>query len=189
MLECISSNTDHLNQEVTMIANSLKDEKVMKMIITSDTFFLQELIERGADVNGIYETGGVQMFPLANAYSVEKAELLISSGADLNKQNEKGQTALMLVNEPAVIEHLIKSGADCKILDSSGRNALFYHVNNLSVLKMLVWGGANPMVKDFAGISAYSLMSDDMKEAFKVMILELKELYNKLKENKKRKVA
>ena len=51
--------------------------------------------------------------------------MLIDLGANVNVRDEKGQTPLML----AEADHceLLKQGADPKIADNEGRNALFYH--------------------------------------------------------------
>lgn len=166
-----------------MITRSFdNDEKVMQMIITSDPDYIKELIDLGGDPNGIYQLDeGTCIFPLSKARSKEKVDALINNGAYINKCNDKGQTALMLVKDPDVIMHLIELGADCKIKDCLGRNAIFYHVKNIQIMKMLILKGADPFLKDIHNITAYSLMSDAMKEAFKQMITELKETFMKMK--------
>lgn len=183
MIKSIDSNLTFFRDEgeVNMITNSFDDEKVMQMIITSDPDYIKELIEMGGDPNGIYDVDGTKIFPLAKARSKDKVDVLLNNGAYINKANDKGQTALMLVKEPEVVMYLIENGADCKVKDSDGRNALFYHVKNLQIMKMLILKGADPFLKDNHNITAYSLMSDAMKEAFKQMITDLKETFMKMK--------
>lgn len=169
-----------------MISNSFDEQKIMDLIVATDLSYIRDLIENGGDPNGDYNVNGINVFPLAFASSKEKADLLINSGADVNKTNNKGQTALMLNKNTEVAFFLIQSGADCKKLDDNGRNAIFYHLDDLFILKHLILKGANPIVKDKNGITAYSLMSDSFKESYKTMLIDYQRMLSKLKENKEK---
>ena len=63
---------------------------------------------------------------------VEIVRLLIGAGADLNRQNRQGRTALMLAADSGrldMVEMLLEAGAVPTILDDGGKAALDWAVD------------------------------------------------------------
>ena len=80
------------------------------------------LIAAGADVNAqdnIYANT-----PLHEVPDAASAKVLIQAGAQLNRRNVEGQTALMLTLDPEVARILIEAGADKTVRDKNGKTAL-----------------------------------------------------------------
>jgi ankyrin repeat protein len=80
------------------------------------------LIEAGADVNAqdnIYANT-----PLHEAPDAASAKVLIQAGAQLNRRNVEGQTALMVTLDPEVARVLLEAGADKTVRDKNGKTAL-----------------------------------------------------------------
>lgn len=64
-------------------------------------------------------------------YNIKKyIQPLIDAGADVNIQNNYGQTALFYATNTDVVYGLIKAGADVNILDKGNCNALMQYLNN-----------------------------------------------------------
>jgi hypothetical protein len=102
---------------------------------------LEVLIEAGADINLIFEDETPVM--TAIKYNHENAlRYLVKKGADLNTQNIKGITALIMAvqyNYPKMLEILISHGANCELKDKSGNTALdyAYDLQNIESYKYL----------------------------------------------------
>jgi ankyrin repeat protein len=80
------------------------------------------LIQAGADVNAqdnIYANT-----PMHEVPDAASAKVLIQAGANLNRRNVEGQTALMVTLDPEVTRVLLKAGADKTMRDNKGRTAL-----------------------------------------------------------------
>ena len=82
------------------------------------------------------------------------AQLLVDAGADVNKANTLGLTALMNTgfkkNNSRCYDILTKSGADVNMMDNAGQTALHFATffNNHEGLKMLLEAGADANVPD-----------------------------------------
>lgn len=80
------------------------------------------LIQAGADVNAqdnIYANT-----PLHEVPDAASAKVLIQAGAQLNRRNVEGQTALMVTLDPEVVRVLLEAGADKTVRDKNGKTAL-----------------------------------------------------------------
>ena len=80
------------------------------------------LIKAGADVNAqdnIYANT-----PLHEVPDAASAKVLIQAGAQLNRRNVEGQTALMVTLDPDVARVLLEAGADKTVRDKKGKTAL-----------------------------------------------------------------
>lgn len=80
-------------------------------------------------------------------------EYILVHKEEINKQNEKGYTALMLAcidNKKSYVEMLIRNGADINLRDISGNNALIYACFYASeeIVKMLIDAGSDINVQN-----------------------------------------
>jgi ankyrin repeat protein len=73
--------------------------------------------------------------------------LLARAGADLNAQDEKGNTALHETHYPEIAAALIKQGADVNARNNEGETPLMT-TYSLDVMKLLVASGADVHAKD-----------------------------------------
>jgi hypothetical protein len=87
-------------------------------------------------------------------------QFLIENGADLNIQNNRGDTALIFAIELSnknAIELLIKKGANVNITNNKKENAIFYtpndenHTNVLEMMKLLIEANINVNQQDEQG--------------------------------------
>jgi ankyrin repeat protein len=69
------------------------------------------LINAGADLNIVDNSGNSALMTAAKKEKYEIAEILIKSGANLNIQNNAGQTALSLAEDMKMDDLLSKYGA------------------------------------------------------------------------------
>lgn len=81
----------------------------------------------------------------ARAGDVQKVQMAIEEGVDLNVTDEEGNTALMLAAGPGhdeVVELLLSSGADIEARNRAGETALM-RANSDKVVRRLLLNGAN----------------------------------------------
>lgn len=115
------------------------------------------LIERGADVN----TGDHRYTALAVAArgrtkeDTEIVEMLLKSGADVNMPClAHSRTPLMLCGSVETARVLLEHGARVDAQDELDQTALFYHLDNLAIMKLLFEYGSNVYHRDSNGTSA-----------------------------------
>ena len=125
---------------------------------------LNFLVEAGANINAIDSYGRTAlMFATKNAPYLPIIQLLIQSGASAKRPHPQHGSSPLLeaaanTNDPAVIEYLLRHGADINDEDENGWNALFYAVkfNPLSAIEdKLIELGIDTDIKDFNGMTAY----------------------------------
>jgi ankyrin repeat protein len=97
---------------------------------------LRLLLERGADVNRVCVCKGFldarDWTPLqmaARRGRTEVVDLLLASGADFRQANSRGATALheaVAGDTPAIVQSLVKKGADPRVTDNEGKTPLDY---------------------------------------------------------------
>ena len=88
---------------------------------------VEELIDKGADVNQKDEDGNTALMRASYWGYKEVVELLIRNGADVNQKDEDGNTALMRAScggRKEVVELLIQKGADVNAKSVTGDTAL-----------------------------------------------------------------
>ncbi|THB84436.1 ankyrin repeat domain-containing protein [Pantoea allii] len=140
---------------------------------------VQKFIDQGADANYHFTIKDKEFFPLCRALNVSVASVLVKNGADLNKRNSKGQTALMLNKQASVLRFLVENGADVSCVDRQGRNAIFHHAGNIKVMVYLVINGCNPFIKDKAGRTIMHYMDLNKQKEFHAELSKLKQLIDK----------
>jgi len=103
------------------------------------------LIQKGASANETNDAG-VPLISLASARSdsesLEVVKMLIASGADLNKPDTRGKTALFYAAKSGnkdVVEYLLANKANYSVTDKSGNTARIaaYQAGNNEIIEIL----------------------------------------------------
>ena len=94
----------------------------------------------------------------------EATKFLLKKGADINAKNAVGKTPLHIAASKwhvGMLQELLKSKPDLNIQDANGNTPLHDAVasNTVSVqtIKMLLAKGANPMIRNYAGLTPLQL--------------------------------
>jgi ankyrin repeat protein len=101
----------------------------------------QKLIELGANVNFVSESGTVLMAAIFKA-DEEMFKLVLNSNADINLQDNQGNTPLMfavLVSNERFVSELLNRNADKKIQNKEGQTAFMLAVqsSNEKIINLL----------------------------------------------------
>jgi len=110
---------------------------------------LEYLLHSGAQVNLIAEDrGSTALFDSALEKNKDMVKVLIEAGANVNVQSKDGQTALVVVvgaGDEAIVELLVKAGADPDIKDALGVSARKYATifGNKNMLAMFDGGASD----------------------------------------------
>ncbi len=127
-------------------------EKFYSAIRQNNLTELKALLDQKADANVADDRGITPLMYAAEIGSVEAMRLLIDRGADVNRQNAFGSTALMWsVSDPAKVRLLLDHGADVNITARSGRTALIvaaFTNPSAEVVRLLLQKGAKVGVMD-----------------------------------------
>lgn len=126
-------------QENVHIPKILYQKEYSALLFTAiekkDIGAISTLLERGADINAkTLDTGFTPLMTAAWYNNDQAASYLIVKGADLNKQNAIGQTALHIAvvrENTNLISLLLRSGARWDILDNNNKKAVDYAYPNL----------------------------------------------------------
>lgn len=135
-------------------------EPLVKAAHDNDLAAVKKLLASGADADVLDKA--TDSTALAQAASNDNREMvlaLLHAGAEINRQNRDGETALMFLSESVsadTLRALIKAGADLELKDDDGETALIYasRVQNTSVLRALISAGAKIDAKDEKGQTA-----------------------------------
>jgi hypothetical protein len=77
-------------------------------------------------------------------------DTLLALGVDINAANQRGQTALFMVDDPALQERLLAAGARVDVRDRDGNSAALSSWTDVIALRLLE-AGADPHGRDFEG--------------------------------------
>jgi ankyrin repeat protein len=128
---------------------------IVLSVSRKQTEVVKLLIEKGADAEGAV-SGPTDLFPLLGASSNGSREIveeLLNAGADVNRRNAIGGTALMVssyLGQHDVVEILLRRGAEVDTIDKNGYTALMYAANSghLEIARLLINAKANVNAKD-----------------------------------------
>jgi ankyrin repeat protein len=131
-----------------------KEILLLNLIIKERKLLIESLLDNGdMDVNYIEEAarGEVTDFPLLIAALIENkeiAQLLLDRGAEVNKANKYGNTALHFAAQDGrneLLSMLIERGANVNAKDGFGNTVLYYAFKNKQfiAIETLIKNGAN----------------------------------------------
>ena len=104
-------------------------------------------------------------------FNIEIVKLLLNAGADIDKQDNHGDTALIyaaIKNNIEIVKLLLNSGADIDKQNNNGDTALIYaaYRNNLEIVEILLDYGADEFILDYENKSFYDHLNDENKQYF-----------------------
>lgn len=123
---------------------------------------ISQLIEAGADVNGLSKEGNPALSVAIAAGQPVVAKYLINAGAEVNATSARGSFPLVDATQKGhshLVTQLLSAGADVNATDQLGRTAVLVAVAHAKdrLVDRLLRAGANPYQKDVNGISALIL--------------------------------
>lgn len=152
------------SETATIAAGSLSSPELLTQLI--DLAFegnlkgVKEVVDAGADVNGIDEEGRTALMLSAfNGFS-EIVLLLLDEGASIDWRDGMGRTALLYAATgpfPETVKILLDKGAEPNVVDSDEHFSPLMHAaaeGNLDVVKILLKAGSDPTLKDVDGDNA-----------------------------------
>ena len=133
-----------------------------------DVVKVSQLLERGADVNGIGVRGDSALTSVESCTRhgeitetrVQLIELLIARGAAINHSDEDGRTALMYAarnGDTLAVKALLRNGASVNLADNGGETALMKAAASScteATVSALLGAGADLSARDHEGRNA-----------------------------------
>jgi len=124
---------------------------MLKHIENSDIKKVKKLINKGVDINKLYDYGLTEYTALMWASYYEEFEIikyLVESGADINFRNHTNSSALIkasMNDKFKTIKYLIHKGADINVFDTHGRSAIgeACYGGCFKIIKYLICCGAD----------------------------------------------
>ena len=102
-------------------------EPLMRAVREGQVATVQDLLDKGADVNANDRDGGTPLMMAAIFGRDKIAQMLLASGADVNARDGEGKTALMWAawkDNDTIVRILLAGGADLNAKDIYGITAL-----------------------------------------------------------------
>lgn len=138
-----------------------EEERLIVAAIEGDYDSAQDAIKRGADVNWANWTDNdwVSWSALMKASykgHTEVAKLLLQEGAQVDLQNNTGQSALLCARDTKMMELLLKNGAHIDLQDNNGLTALMSASfrGDMEMVKLLLQKDAQVNLQNRVGWSA-----------------------------------
>ncbi|GEM_PF-3049561 len=123
---------------------------------------IKMLVDAGADINAEDEYKNNLMHHAARNRYLTMVRYFSKKGLDVNSQNDKGNTPLMIAswqkNHKGTVKMLLALGAKVKEKNKKGETALMmaaHYAENPEIVEILLEHGAKPGRKDKSGYDAY----------------------------------
>ncbi|KAL7950547.1 ankyrin repeat-containing domain protein [Trichoderma barbatum] len=135
------------------------------MTLSFKTVELMQLrLECGTDINLVDISGETILTAAVMVRHNEMVRFLIDNGADLEKRNIRGQTAVILaaIQNPEALRILIKKGANLAAVDNDGLSALHFaaYWGSVDSARILLKNGANRELVNKTGSTPLLLLED-----------------------------
>jgi ankyrin repeat protein len=143
---------------ISRILYSSLEDKLYYAILTEHKRIVENIIERGADINAKYESGNTPLICAISAGQLDIVKILIENGADINAKYESGNTPLIFAifaRQLDIIKIFIENGADINFESAPGVTPLNFAVgnDNIDIVKILIENGADINAKSEAGFT------------------------------------
>lgn len=180
MLACRNALTHSSNRVVSLLINygaNVNDRcygtltPLYFAAVYADIETVKLLINAGANIDTFIDLNNTIVMCLFNCKndSTELIKFFIDCGADVNIQNSRGQTCLMLAmssikyNNIEMLQYLINAGADLNKQTPTGNTALMLasvnsHDYTIDTLKLLINAGTNVNIQNNNGETALMIM-------------------------------
>ena len=115
------------------------------------TSVFKNLVKNGHDINNFDADGNNSLMYACVHDKFDIVQFLIEKGININTQNFKGQTALMMCNSYNVAKLLIDKGANYKLLDDRGFNTFMYlcQINSNTLYELMMKNGCRINLNSF----------------------------------------
>ena len=135
---------------------SQSDKALLEAAEKGDLKKVQQLLEKGADLNATNDYGLMPLHQAAYGGHTEVVDLLIAKGADLKAKTKDGSTPLRVAADygrKEVVELLIAKGADVDAKDKYGYTSLYMVANKgqREMAELLIAKGADVNARDNHG--------------------------------------
>lgn len=156
-----------------LISNPLLAYEVYEAAQSGNAADVKQLLEKGHDANDTSDYGKTALY-IAAARDLETAKVLIKYGANVNKEDYRGITPIMMAAEKGysdIVELLVASDANINAKSKKGSTALSTAAanNHIDAVKVLLSAGANVNSKNSVG--ATPLMQTAYQGYFEVVKL------------------
>jgi ankyrin repeat protein len=144
----------HYGAEVS--SNEYGNKLLIKSLKYPD--IVKILLKKGLDPNAVHNDGHFDYTALILSVKIKEFDTITSlliHGANLNKTDKNGYTALMYaVDWPLLVKYLLERGADPSLNNKNGQTALIKAVQYPESVKYLLEYGADVQVADYKGDTA-----------------------------------
>ncbi len=117
---------------------------------------------------------GQELVAAARDGELARVQALLSSGAEVDAQDDEGSTALMfaaLRGDSAMVEALLAAGADPNLKDANGETALLLGAGRgVEIVRSLLAAGADPNLKDGEGQTALLVAAETQAETVRLLL-------------------
>lgn len=160
MMKLLIENGADINKK----ASSTKGTPLIQALETNNIALVRLLLDCNADPNSADQYGTSPLLLAVLRGTGEAVDLLLQSGAKTNHKNDRGQTALHIACQYGMTREiglLLAQKADANARDADGRTPLHVAVTlgyaNYELSRLLLDGGADPLIKDNNEITPYDL--------------------------------
>lgn len=129
-----------------------------------DIRVVEEFLKHNPDVNTVASDGsGNTALIMGCGFLPEIVPKLIARGANVNAKNNKGETALFMLNHPKTLVELLTHGANINIQDNNGNTALMSSIRDRLIDHFVILMKYNPdlTLKNNDGFTALDIAKED----------------------------